>query len=121
MTIDPEDRTQFKFGNGSKKTTLSRADITTQGGGKAGVVSMGCLDTGETYVPMLGSVEFLVRSGAIIDFGRALGIFQAISDEIVELERSSAGHLLVDLTEDLVGKPVQPSPAERAGLERLAE
>ena len=78
------------------------------------------MGTGEKYVPVLGSNELLRCSGPIIAFRRGLGIFQAISNDVVKLERSSAGLLLLDFAKDLVAEQGVCGAEEREGLERLA-
>ena len=56
------------------------------------------------YVPLLGSVDFMRRSGAIIDFATGIACFAKISTEkLVKLKRISTGHLCIDMTRDLYG------------------
>jgi len=68
---------------------------------------------------MLASIDFLRRSKAIIDFHRGEAVFEAVSNKVVKLEESSSGHLLVDLTKDLVATPSASSEATGTGIALL--
>lgn len=105
VRIDPEQKTRFRFGNGQCVEACSRARIPAWVAGKLGRIDLDCVDTKARYVPMLGSIEFLRRAGAIIDFERDEAVFTNIDPEkTIPLERSSSGHLMLDMTTDWFGE-----------------
>ena len=108
IEVDVHDRARFKFGNGAAETTASRADLEVTAGGKAGTISVHALATkDDKYVPMLGSINFLKNSKAVVDFETGRAIFKAIDeDKVVQLEEVSSGHLALDLTRDLFEEQV---------------
>ena len=119
VTVDPRDKTTFRFGNGARDTTLSRADVTTYAEGRPGTISMACLDTRGRYVPMLASVDFLRKSGAVIDFGRGEAVFRALGTKVVKLESTSSGHYVIDITKDLLKGAGAVGPDAGVGIRDL--
>ena len=105
MTVDVTDRPNFGFANGAAEKCSSRATLPLQADGRLGTVAGYALKTkNNRYVPLLGSVDFMRRSGAIIDFATGIACFAKISPEkLVKLKRISTGHLCIDMTRDLYG------------------
>ena len=91
-------------------------DITA--GGRKGELRVHTLDRGEG--PLLFSVEALRSLGAVIDFQADLAVFRNLDPtQVVQLERSSTGHQLLPLTEDLFAKATktaEPVPGLSAYL-----
>ena len=70
-------------------------------------MAINTLPTGEG-VPLLIGINVLRAAGAIVDFGRDLAIFGKLdAEQIVKLERSPAGHLLLSLVEDLLANAIK--------------
>ena len=87
--------------------------------GKEGSVSVHALMTkDDKYVPILASMEFLRKSKAVIDFDSGVAKFRAISEKPVYLERIGSGHLVIDLTKDLLKQ--NDRAVSRAHAARLA-
>ena len=107
IEVDPNDTTNFKFGNDEAKGCESRATLGTKQAKKDSEVKMYALDTRGKYVPMLGSMEFLVTSGAVIEFETGAALFKKIDpDNLTVLERLTSQHLAFDLTTDMYDKTV---------------
>ncbi len=71
------------------------------------------MDTGNAFVPVLAGQEWLDETGAIIDFSTGQAVFTKVDPTTpVQLQKSSGGHLLVDLTKDVV----EQLPLETPGL-----
>ena len=122
IKIDPNDTTRFRFGNGDRAATLSRADVGTMAGGEYGVTSMQTLDTGDKYVPMLCSNEFLQKAGAIIDFETGEMMLKHLDrNVIVKLERASSGHLLLDLCGDLLSQAGRSTGVDLRRFQQVRE
>ena len=103
VIVHPGESTRFKFGNGDIEKTVSRVDLGITANGKEGSVSVHALLTkDDKYVPILASMEFLRKSKAVIDFDSGVAKFRAISEKPVYLERIGSGHLVIDLTKDLL-------------------
>ena len=105
VTVDVTDRPNFGFANGAAEKCSSRATLPLQADGRLGTVSSYALNTkNNRYVPLLGSVDFMKRAGAIIDFETGIGCFKNISfGKLIKLKRISTGHLCIDMTRDLYG------------------
>ena len=72
-------------------------------GGKTGEFQVHALE--KNNVPILLSISTLRALGAVIDFDTGQAIFKKVdSDRVIQLERSSSGHLMLDLTRDLLSK-----------------
>jgi hypothetical protein len=113
ISIDPTDTTRFRFGNGSGNTSISRAKIPFKANGKAGQVAVAILDTEDKYVPLLGGMNFLEKSGAVVDFGAGEAIFRAIDEKkVVKLKKCQNGLLALDLTKDLLAHSANHTESE---------
>eukprot|EP00435_Cladocopium_sp_Y103_P012048 s4332_g3.t1 len=98
--LDLLDRPVFGFGNSSKDQCVSTASLNIEANGQPGQVRVHALDRGER--PILFSIDSLRSLGAIIDFESDLVVFRRLTDsKVIHLERSSTGHQLLPLTEDL--------------------
>ncbi len=103
ISIDPEVRQRFRFGNGSRGSASSLIMIDHLCGGNEIKITISCLET-RSYVPILASVKFLRALGAKVDFEK--DILTTRFGE-VQLERTtSIGHLVPDLLKrDLLDAP----------------
>ncbi len=98
FTVFGDRRTRFRFGNGSKGESMSEVQLDHQIGGQPVKISMACLET-PTYVPLLGSIKLLRKLGAVIDFAKDT---MTTYWGKVKLERTSSGHLVLDLMQDVL-------------------
>ena len=106
MNIDFKDRPVFGFGNSSKNQCASTASLSVPMGGQCGTMRVHALDQGEA--PILLSVHSLRQLGALIDFEHDLAVFRSVDPtRVVSLERSSAGHQIMPLTEDVYAQSKQ--------------
>ena len=65
---------------------------------------------------MLMSSQALKKMGAVINFENGQAKFTRLHpDKIVQLEASSTGHWLLDLSEDIYAKEVPPEAARLTG------
>ena len=116
--LDLADRPMFGFGNSTTDRCLSTACLDITAGGRKGELRVHTLDRGEG--PLLFSVEALRSLGAVIDFQADLAVFRNLDPtQVVQLERSSTGHQLLPLTEDLFAKATktaEPVPGLSAYL-----
>ena len=121
VTVDVTDRPNFGFANGAAEKCSSRATLPLQADGRLGTVAGYALNTkNNRYVPLLGSVDFMRRSGAIIDFATGIACFAKISmEKLVKLKRISTGHLCIDMTRDLYGNKL--SKLERQDFRQKIE
>ena len=70
--------------------------------------------------PVLFGIDALRGLGAIVDYGNDQVIYaKAAPDKLQTLERSQVGHLLIDLTEDLVSG-AEKIPEKVVSLKQLA-
>ena len=109
--IDFSDRPVFGLGNSSKNQCASTADLQAPMAGRLGTMKVHALDEGSA--PILLSIHSLRRLGAVIDFEHDLAVFRHVDPrKMIRLERSSAGHQLMPLTDDIytqavdLGKPL---------------
>jgi len=110
IEVDPKNITRFRFGNGQRDTSISRVQLPFIAGGKAGHIGLAVLDTNDQYVPLLGGMNFLSKSGAVIDFGSERAVFKAIdATKIVNLKKCANGLLALDLTKDDLLSNASPS------------
>eukprot|EP00435_Cladocopium_sp_Y103_P049558 s102_g15.t1 len=116
--LDMSDRPSFGFGNSSRDRCASTASLSVPMAGKESVLKVHALDCGEA--PVLLSVQSLRKLGAIIDFEADLAVFRNVSDnQVIHLERTSAGHQVFPLTEDAFARAshvTQPVPSLKAYL-----
>ncbi len=60
-------------------------------------------------MPMLLSVSALAHLGTVLDFENGQAVFKKVAPDVsVQLGRTKAGHLLLDMSQDLVSKSAQP-------------
>ncbi len=117
IKIDYERKKNFIFGNANRQKTISHVTLPVKAGIKAGAFGLHVLDV--DGVPMLASIKTLVSLGAIIDFKNGLAIFSEIDAErVVVLERASSGHLLLDVSGDIM-EPVNTDVAAEEGIRKL--
>lgn len=103
LEVDPDDRTKFRFGNGHRDTSISRVKVPFTAGGRPGQVAVAILDTNDKYVPLLGGINFLEKSGAVVDFGSSQAVFRAIDEtKVVKLQKCTNGLLALNLKEDIL-------------------
>ena len=73
--------------------------------GRLGTMRVHALDEGSA--PILLSIHSLRRLGAVIDFENDLAVFRHVDPKkMIRLERSSAGHQLMPLTDDIYTQAV---------------
>eukprot|EP00435_Cladocopium_sp_Y103_P067611 s899_g30.t1 len=111
--LDFSERPIFGFGNSSKNRCASTASLQVPMAGQVGSLKVHALDQGEA--PVLLSVQSLRRLGAVIDYEHDLAVFRNVDPcRVVSLERSTAGHQLMPLTDDVYAqakKLSKPFPA----------
>ncbi|CAK0843897.1 unnamed protein product [Prorocentrum cordatum] len=114
VKVDVTDRPKFGFANGDAEQCSCRTNLPLQANGNLGSVSGYALNTkGDRYVPLLGSVDFLKRAGAIIDFETGIACFNNITkNKVAKLKRISTGHLCIDMTKDLYDAKVNYTDRE---------
>ena len=104
--IDFSDRPVFGFGNSSRNQCASTASLRVPLAGQHGTMKVHALDQGEA--PILLSIHSLRQLGAIIDFEADMAVFRNVDPcRMIPLERSSAGHQVMPLTEDIYAKAKQ--------------
>ena len=98
--VDPQNTPTFGFGNSSRDTCLSTAQLSISAGNQPGVLQVHTLDKGTG--PILVSISTLRQLGAVIDFEANLAVFRKLdAKKIVPLRQSASGHQMVSLTDDL--------------------
>ena len=118
MAVDLADCPTFTFGNSRRAKVNGRATFEIEAKGQRGTFDIHGLNA--KGVPILVSIDTLAKMGAVIDFRTGRAIYQALDpNAIIQLEKATTGHLLMDLAEDLCEDEVRPSP-EDAGTQRLA-
>ena len=73
---------------------------------------------------LVGAMDFMRRSGAIIDFATGVACFAKISPEkLVKLKRISTGHLCIDMTRDLYGNKLTKTERQdfRQKIEKMCQ
>ncbi|CAK8988241.1 CCHC-type domain-containing protein [Durusdinium trenchii] len=110
LEVDVNNQPVFGFGNSSRDKCLSTTKMRISANQKDGVLTIHTLDRGEG--PVLLSIDTLRKLKAIIDFEEDLVVFRALDpNQVIQLERSQAGHRLLPLTDDLY-KSALPSAQE---------
>ena len=85
-----------------------------------GSLKVHCLDQGSG--PLLLSVESLRKLGAIVDFAEDMICFRSLdAQKIVQVERSTTGHQLLSMTEDIMTRAKAARVAVPSLREYLAE
>ena len=93
--VDPRVQKTFRFGNGSSQTCLSKATLPLAIGKQTGTVDMNVLDA---PAPALLGMDFLTKSGAVVDFSANTVTFKKISPEKHRLKKLESGHVALRLT-----------------------
>ena len=113
--VDPSNRPSFGFGNSSRDTCCSTTTLQVSADSKPGHLTIHTLDRGTG--PVLLSVETLRKLGAVVDFQEDLFCFRNLDkSRIIQAERSSAGHQLIPLSDDMYKDAVdscRPVPSLR--------
>ena len=113
LNIDPQDRPVFGFGNSAQEQCMSTAQVRLRAAGQAGCLRVHTLDKGQG--PILFSIDSLRNLGAVLDFEHDYVVFRKLSrTKAIPLERSSTGHQLLPLSDDLYRNAVplkEPLPS----------
>ena len=100
VTVLPENRPTFKFGNGQRKECVSTVQLQVDLADQVGRMELHVHDT--PAQPALISVKALKNLGAIIDFGVGECVLSKVDPHaIVPLETADNGHLLLPLAHDI--------------------
>ena len=117
MRIDFSDRPVYSFGNGESTRVDGRATFEVEAAGNSGTIDFHGINA--KGVPMLLSSQTLKKMGAVINFDNGQAKFSKLHPEkIVQLEASSTGHWLLDLSEDIYAKEVPPEAVCLTGTEQ---
>ena len=91
-----------------------RATFEVEVAGSPGTIDCHGIDA--KGVPMLLSAQSLRQMGAVINFETGQAKFLRLHPEtVVQLEKSSTGHWLLDLSEDLDAREVPPDAVRLTG------
>ena len=91
-----------------------RVTVEVEAAGSHGTIDFHGIDAED--VPMLLSSKALKKMGAVINFENGQAKFMKLHpDKIVQLEASSTGHWLLDLSEDIYAREVPPAAARLVG------
>eukprot|EP00439_Symbiodinium_sp_Y106_P064324 s93_g10.t1 len=98
--VDTNNRPTFGFADSGEARCISTVELGLQANGQAGSLRVHALNKGTG--PILISVSTLRTLGAIIDFSSDLMVLRNLDPyRVIPLKRSSTGHQLMNLTEDL--------------------
>ena len=101
VTVTSTPMKRFKFGNGSQDMSASHILLPVMLGQHA--VPMGVYTLDVSGVPLLIGIKTLRRLHAVLDCHRDVLVLGAVDpNRGVQLKRSSSGHLLLDLRQDLM-------------------
>ena len=101
LEVNREERPLFSFGNSSSDQCVSTVRMGVTAGNKEGSFKVHALNRG--VGPVLLSIEALRTMGAVVDYEADLAVFRKLDPtKIIQLERSSTGHQLLPLTQDLL-------------------
>ena len=106
----PEAKKMFRFGNGQVKQSESYLLLPQHVGAKK--VLLGIYTLMAEKVPILIGMRTLTKLGAIVDVTGGWLVLTNVDAKIkIPLQKSAAGHLLVDLTQDWLaqGQPIASS------------
>ena len=99
VRVMPEANKMFRFGNGQVKQSESYLLLPQHVGSKK--VLLGIYTLMAEKVPILIGMRTLTKLGAIVDVTGGWLVLTNVDAKIkIPLQKSAAGHLLVDLTED---------------------
>ena len=108
--VDLKNKPLFSFGNSSSDTCVSTVKMGVNAGGQEGAIRIHALDRGEG--PILLSISTLRTLGAVIDFERDLVCFRKLDPKkIVKVERTSTGHQVISLAQDLLKNGIEARQA----------
>ena len=100
LQVDTTNQPLFGFGNSTKDRCLSTTTMGITADQKAGELTVHTLDKGDG--PILVSIATLRALKAVIDFENDLVVFRALDERrAVPLARSTTGHQLISLSDDL--------------------
>ena len=98
----------YSFGNGESATVDGRATFEVAAAGSHGTIDFNGINA--KGVPLLLSSQSLKKMGALINFANGQAKFMKLHPEkVVQLEASSTGHWLLDLSEDIYAREVPPN------------
>ncbi|CAE7537598.1 RE2 [Symbiodinium sp. CCMP2456] len=98
--VDLRNRPVFGFADSGEAKCVSTIDLGFQAGGHEGMLRVHALNKGSG--PILVSVATLRALGAIIDFEEDILVLRKLDPtKLIRLQRSTTGHQLVNLTDDL--------------------
>eukprot|EP00435_Cladocopium_sp_Y103_P028669 s2868_g7.t1 len=110
LSVNTEDQPVFGFGNSTKDRCISTTTVGIKANDKNGHLTIHALDKGDG--PILLSIVTLRALGAIIDFQNDMMVLRHLdATEVIPLTRSSSGHQMVSLTDDLYSKALQCTAA----------
>ncbi|CAE7945277.1 unnamed protein product [Symbiodinium necroappetens] len=98
--VDVMNRPVFGFADSGEARCVSTVDLGLQANGQDGKLRVHALNKGTG--PILISVSTLRTLGAVIDFEHDMMVLRRLdARKIIPLRRSTTGHQLMNLTEDL--------------------
>ncbi|CAE7474699.1 unnamed protein product, partial [Symbiodinium sp. KB8] len=98
--VDVENRPVFGFADSGEARCVSTVDLGLQANGQDGKLKVHALNKGTG--PILISISTLRTLGAIIDFEQDMMVLRHLdARKVIPLRRSTTGHQLLNLTEDL--------------------
>ena len=101
VSVDPNQRPTFKFGNNGTRDCISSVDLGVDLGSKVGKMRVHVHDVPNQ--PVLISVKALKKLGAVIDFSTDEILYKHVDPKaVVPLEVASNGHCLMPLGDDLL-------------------
>ena len=116
LEVNQEERPHFSFGNSSSDQCVFTVRMGVTAGNKEGSFKVHALNRG--VGPVLLSIEALRTMGAVVDYEADLAVFRKLDPtKIIQLERSSTGHQLLPLTQDLL----KDAMGTRAAIPSLRE
>ncbi|CAE7246479.1 unnamed protein product [Symbiodinium necroappetens] len=119
QSVDLQNRPIFGFADSGEAKCVSTIDLGLRAGGQDGMLRVHALDKGSG--PILVSVATLRALGAIIDFEKDLLVLRKlVPTKLIHLQRSTTGHQLVNLTDDLF-QDATPATKAVPGSEIFAE
>ncbi|CAE7633802.1 RE1, partial [Symbiodinium sp. CCMP2456] len=120
--VDLKNRPVFGFADSGEAKCVSTIDLGLQAGSHEGMLRVHALNKGSG--PILVSVATLRALGAIIDFEEDILVLRKLDPtKLIPLQRSTTGHQLVNLTDDLFREALPfPMPAmEKMNAKQLRE
>ena len=103
VTVLPDLRPTFRFGNGERKECISSVHLQVSLADRTGKMQLHVHDTPQQ--PVLISVKALKQLGAVIDFSSNECVFAKVDPSaVVRLDTADNGHLLMPLSSNLLEK-----------------